>query len=82
MKLGRSEKCHYGSGLKYKKCCKTKSAKTEKPFEITLSTLINAIKSGLENLDKLKGSKQKIRVKNTLPRSDEQRYLLKQNVHP
>ena len=63
MKLGRNEKCHCGSGLKYKKCCQTKSSETKKPIEITLSNLINTIKLGLENLDKINGSKQKIRVK-------------------
>ncbi|PQJ78403.1 SEC-C domain-containing protein [Polaribacter porphyrae] len=63
MKLGRNEKCHCGSGLKYKKCCQTKSSETKKTIEITLSNLINTIKLGLENLDKINGSKQKIRVK-------------------
>ena len=63
MKLGRNDKCYCGSGLKYKKCCKTKSSQTEKPIEITLSNLIKTIKFGLENLDKLNGSKEKIRVK-------------------
>jgi hypothetical protein len=63
MKLGRNEKCHCGSGLKYKKCCKTKPSEKEKPIDIPLSSLINAIKLGLENLDKLNGSKQKIKVK-------------------
>jgi hypothetical protein len=63
MKLGRNDKCYCGSGLKYKKCCKTKSSQTEKPIEITLSSLIKTIKLGLENLDKLNGSKQKIRVR-------------------
>ncbi len=63
MKLRRNEKCHCGSGLKYKKCCKSKSAQKEKPIEITLSNIIKTIKLGLENLDKLNGSKQNIRVK-------------------
>lgn len=63
MKLGRNDKCSCGSGLKYKKCCQSKSSQTEKPIELNLSTLIKTIKFGLENLDKLNGSKQKIRVK-------------------
>lgn len=63
MKIRRNEKCYCGSGLKYKKCCKTKPSNTEKQIEINLSSIINTIKIGLENLDKLDGSKQKIKVK-------------------
>lgn len=63
MKLGRNEKCYCGSGLKYKKCCKAKSSQTEKPIKITFSNLVDAIKFGLQNLDKLNGSKQNIRVR-------------------
>lgn len=63
MKIGRNEKCYCGSGLKHKKCCKNKPSNTEKPIEINLSSIISTIKLSLENLNKLNGSKQKIRVK-------------------
>jgi len=63
MKLGRNEKCYCGSGLKYKKCCKNKSSKTENTNKTTLSTLLETIKIGLENLDIFGGSKQNIQVK-------------------
>lgn len=63
MNLGRNEKCHCGSGLKYKKCCLNQDSKVIKKVNISLSSLLSTIKFGFENLDILNGAKQKIRIK-------------------
>jgi len=63
MNLDRNDKCHCGSGLKYKKCCIKHNSKIIEKVNISLSTLLTTIKFGFENLDILNGSKQKVRIK-------------------
>ena len=65
MKLGRNDPCYCGSGLKYKKCCMSKASSNSQinQLDLSISSILSAIRFGLENLDALIESDRKVRVK-------------------
>lgn len=46
-KIGRNQPCPCGSGLKYKKCCESKEAKTPISLRIVAAVVAVAMVSGL-----------------------------------
>lgn len=65
-RIGRNELCYCGSGLKYKKCCltkdKTDSKNVIKP-QMTLTSILDFLKFGLQNLDILTEDTRKVKIK-------------------
>lgn len=61
---GRNEKCHCGSGVKFKKCCLRKDSQKSNDIEYSTSSILAIIRMGLENLDAFEGGQKKVKVKN------------------
>jgi len=63
MKLNRNDICNCGSGLKFKKCCMSKSNEPEHDRAAPIETILSNTRFGLENLHLLGGSNRKIRIR-------------------
>ncbi len=65
-KIGRNDLCYCGSGLKYKYCCMNKdinSLSNQIKPDITISSVLDVLKFGLQNLDILTNDTRKVRVR-------------------
>lgn len=63
MKYNRNDICNCGSGLKYKKCCMNIILRLNEETQPTIKTILEWLKSGLENFDILVESHKKLLIK-------------------